>query len=159
MKYRPQRHSVDILFILLLFAGFLLTAVLLVTMSTREYRNIVGTMQENSSLRTPHAYLIQAAHQNKDIDAIYIEEIDGVSTLAIRREISGRPYVMRIYAYKDSLREMLTPEGNYDFTLAAGTVILPIRSMELEDTGNGALIAKITDETGRTDHCVISTDP
>ena len=54
---------------------------------------------------------------------------------------------------------MLTPAGNYDFTLAAGTVILPIGSLELEDAGNGALIAKITDETGRTDHCVISTDP
>ena len=159
MKYRAERHSVDILFILLLFAGFLLTAVLLVTMSTREYRNIVGTMQENSSLRTPHAYLMQAAHQNKDTDAIFIEEIDGVSTLAIRREISGRPYVMRIYAYKDSLREMLTPEGNYDFTLAAGTVILPIRDMTFEKAGNGAIIARITDETGRTDHCLISTIP
>ena len=159
MKYRTEKHSVDLVFILLLFAGFLLTAVLLVTMGTREYRGIVETMQENSSLRTPHAYLMQAVHQGKEEDAIHVEEINGVRTLAIRREIAGRPYIMRIYAYKDSLREMLTPEGNYDFTLAAGTMILPIRDLELEETEGGAIIARITGETGRIDHCVISAVP
>ena len=159
MKYQTKRHSIDILFILLLFAGFLFTAVMLVTMGTREYRNIAVTMQENSSLRTPYAYLMQTVHQNKAEDAIRIEEIDGVRTLAIRREIAGSPYILRIYSYEDSLMEMLTPEGNYDFTLAAGTMILPLQKLELEEPAEGVIIARITEETGRTDHCVISTIP
>ena len=159
MRYGTQKHSIDILFILLIFAGFLLTAVLLVSMGTREYRGIVETMQKNSSLRTPQAYLMQAVRQNKDEDAVQIEEIDGVSTLAIRREIGGLPYTMRIYVYREQLMEMLTPEGNYDFTLAAGTRILPVRGLELEESAGGAVIARITDEYGRISHCLISAEP
>jgi hypothetical protein len=159
MKYQIKRHSIDILFIMLLFAGFLFTAVMLVTMGTREYRNIAVSMQENSSLRTPYAYLMQTVHQNKSEDAIHIEEIDGIRTLAVRREISGSPYILRIYSYGDSLMEMLAPEGNYDFTLAAGTRILPLQELELEEREDGVIIARITEETGRTDNCVISVIP
>ena len=135
MRYGTQKHSIDILFILLIFAGFLLTAVLLVSMGTREYRGIVETMQKNSSLRTPQAYLMQAVRQNKDEDAVQIEEI------------------------REQLMEMLTPEGNYDFTLAAGTRILPVRGLELEESAGGAVIARITDEYGRISHCLISAEP
>ena len=159
MKYGSRKHSIDILFILLLFSGFLMASLLLVTMGTREYRNIVRSMQANSSLLTPSAYLMQTVHQNKAEDSVYIEEIDGVQTLAVEREIAGGMYVTRIYVYDENLREMLTPKGNYDFTLAAGTRILPVRGMELEMAENRAVIAHITDETGRRETCVIAAAP
>ena len=73
MKYNTQRHSVDLLFILLLFAGFLLTAVLLVTMGTREYRGIVETMQENSKR------IIDSYDMHKDIYAKCSDLLNSVS--------------------------------------------------------------------------------
>ncbi len=158
MRNGEGRHSIDLVFILLLFAGFLFTALLLVTMGTKEYHGIVDRMQSNASLRTPAAYLIQTVHQNKAGDAVYIEEIDGIQTLAVEREIAGDMYVDRIYVYEGELREMLTPLGNYDFTLAAGTRILELQALELEERGN-AVFARITDGTGRTETGVIAAEP
>ncbi len=38
-------------------------------------------------------------------------------------------------------------------------MILPLQKLELEEPAEGVIIARITEETGRTDHCVISTIP
>ena len=70
MKPQERSHSIDLLFVLLIFAAFVLTAMLLISMETSEYQRIIGRMQDNDLSRVTTAYLTQKVRQGREAEAI-----------------------------------------------------------------------------------------
>jgi len=154
MKNEYRRHSVDFLFVLLIFAAFILTALLLITMGTSEYRRIVTRSGENDNIRITSSYLQQKIRQGRAVDAVSIGSIDGEEALAIRQDIAGNSYVTYLYVYQGQLRELMTKEGNTDVIAASGTAILPMQSIRFEIPSDDVICARLQCEDG-TEQTVI----
>ena len=114
MDRQGQSHSIDLLFVLLIFAGFVATAMLLISMETSEYQKIIGRMQDNDLSRVTTAYLTQKVRQGREIDAITTEDFHGIPSLCVRSRIAGRQYETYLYVYEGRLMELMTPEGNIE---------------------------------------------
>ena len=152
MKNKTRRHSVDLLFILLVFAAFIITALLLISMGTAEYHRIVTRSGENDNLRIASTYLLQKVRQGRAADAVFIGSIDEQEALAVRQEIAGSTYVTYLYVYEGQLREVMTKEGNTDVIASSGTAILPMQSIRFDTPSEDAIRARLLfeDGTGQT---------
>ena len=159
MKKREDRHSIDFVFVLLVFACFMITATLLISLGTNEYRRIVATMQENDSVRLPSAYITQKVRQCRSVDAVHVTELSGSPALTLRQEIAGKNYITWLYTRKGTLRELLVPEGNRDFEPATGTPILPLQDLSFEELGPGVVLVRLTPEDGLRETFVVTTAP
>ena len=159
MRLQPDRHSIDFIFVLLVFACFMITATLLISLGTNEYRRITRTMQQNDSVRLPSAYLTQKVRQCRTEDAVHVTDLDGTPALTLRQEIAGKNYVTWLYMRKGTLRELLVPEGNQDFEPATGTPILPLQDLSFEELSPGVILVRLLPEDGLRETFVLTTAP
>lgn len=141
MNKNTQSHSIDMMFVLLIFAGFVLTAIMLISMGTGEYRRIVARMHDNNDLRITTAYITQKIRQGKDEDAITVRNFHGVSSLCIGSEIAGTPCYTFLYVYDGKLRELLTPVAyEKDVIPASGQPLFDMESLAFEEVEDGVLM-------------------
>ena len=159
MKREGTKHSIDFLFVLLIFVGFLGTAIMLIMLGTNEYHRIVEGMQENDNVRIASAYLTQKVHQTKGADAVSVGELEGTPALMLRERIGSRNYITYLYVYEGQLRELMTAEGNDGIRAVSGTEILPLRRLEFEDTGQGAVLVSSEDAEGRRVSYMLAVAP
>ncbi len=159
MKREQARHSIDFLFVLLIFVGFLGTAIMLVTLGTNEYHRIVDGMQVNDGVRIAAAYLTQKVHQMKGTEAITVGELEGNSALMLRQRIGNRDYITYLYVYDGQLRELMTAESNDSLRPVSGTEILPMQQLTFEDTGRGAVLVRSEDAEGREEKYLLAIEP
>ena len=99
MKPQEHSHSIDLLFVLLIFAAFVITAMLLISMETSEYQRIIGRMQDNDLSRVTTAYLTQKVRQGREAEAITAEDFHGIPSLCIRSRIAGGQYEINTFNY------------------------------------------------------------
>ena len=159
MKYADNRHSIDFVFVLLVFAAFMMTATLLVSLGTGEYKNITASMQQNDTVRLPSAYLTQKVRQCRTEDAVHVTELEGTPALTLRQEIAGKNYVTWLYTRKGTLRELLVPAGNQDCEPATGTPILPLTDLSFEELRPGVILVQLTPEDGLRESFIVTTSP
>ena len=151
-----KRHSSDLIFVLMIFAVFLVSALLLITAGTGEYRKITARSLENDDLRIASAYLTQKVRQGKRADGIRTGSIDGIDALLLRQEIAGRTYVTYLYVCEGELRELMTEEGNTDVVAISGTPILPMRDLSFSSAGENALRIEFTCGDGSEKTLILS---
>ena len=161
MKNNGNKHYIDILFVLLIFASFMITALLLISLGTNEYRRIVQRMGDNDNLRTASAYLTQKVRHCKGDDGIEISSLEGTQALKLYETIGGADYVTWIYASEGQMCEQFTSASNPDVKLSGGTQIFPLESLEFDytDETEDALIVRISFEDGAADTLVLKTVP
>ena len=128
---QPGRHMVDILFPLLVFAIFLIAALLMILIGARVYRNTAVRMTENFGVQTSIAYVTTKIHQNDRQGAISVTEFGGANALVIEDRFEDAPYQTWIYYYDGSLREVLAPEGAA-FEPESGTAIIDVAGFAIE---------------------------
>ena len=148
------------MFVLLVFAGFLLTAVMLISMGTAEYRKIVARMQENNDLRITSAYITQKIRQGKDEGAIQVRDFHGISSLCIGSEFGGIPCYTFLYVYDGKLMELLTPaayEG--DVIPASGQPLFDMESIVFEETADGVLLIDGVTADGEVIRSLVTIQP
>ena len=131
-----RRHSTDLIFVLLVFAAFVITALMVIAMGTGEYRRIVARSQENDDIRIATAYITQKVRQGRSAGAVGTGELDGIPALTVREERGGREFVTYLYVCEGYLRELMTAAGNEIHVIPrSGTAILPMDSLEFEEIG------------------------
>lgn len=133
MKPQEQTHSIDLLFVLLIFAAFVSTAMLLISLETGEYQKIIERMQDNDLSRVTTAYLTQKVRQGREVEDITTEDFHGIPSLCIRSRIAGGQYETYLYVYEGRLMELMTPEGNFSNVIpAGGTPLVPMEELRFE---------------------------
>ncbi len=137
MIRQDNRHYIDILFVLLVFASFMLTALLLIAMGTAQYRKIVGNMDESDRLRTASAYITQKVRSSRQEGMIQTGTLEGIPALKIYTDIDGVSYITWIYAYEDQMCEQFAAEARDDVKAAGGTRIYPLNALEFSFLDEG----------------------
>lgn len=107
-KETEKRHSIDILFQMVIFLLFTFSAIILLILSVNFYRSIVERSDKNQNARVAVAYIREAIHQNDEQSSVTLTEFDGASCIKI---MQADDYVLYLYLKDGELRELFTKEG------------------------------------------------
>ncbi len=113
---KNKTHSINVLFMLLLFTLFAVLSVLLIIVGSNVYKNIVDSQEKNGTARNMLSYVTNKVRTCTD--EVFIEEKDGVKVLVVGIESQET----LIFFTDGELREATISEGD-DYNLHFGDVI------------------------------------
>lgn len=129
MFKNPRKHTVDILFVITLFAVFAISVMTLTGVGARVYESIVNRMDENFNSRTAFTYISNKVHQSDADGNVTLGEFSGVEALIIAEEIDNITYNTYLYYYDGYLKELFTRAGQ-NFDPKYGDDILALEGFE-----------------------------
>ncbi len=104
-----KRLGAEFLFPLMLFLLFTLSALALVLLSARVYRDIVDSSAMSDPSATALSYLCQKVQQSGG--SVSLGEFDGCQALCLRQEHEGQAYDTYIYYHEGQLKELFRKAG------------------------------------------------
>lgn len=126
MKIKAKRGHMEIIFPVVLFLVFTLTALFIILYAAKTYQNIVETSNHEYERTTSLAYLTRKVQASDNDGAIAIIGFQGQKALTLSQEIEGVNYVTLIYAYNGNLREVFCPEDSVNvISPDSGTILFP----------------------------------
>ena len=128
-------HSMDTVFVLILFAVFVITALFISTSGALAYKNAVSQMETRFNRQTCISYITAKLRANNEAGKISIGELDGISALCITDTIGDEKYVTYIYQCDGMVREMFC---NADISLDpnTGSALTEAKALEFSRDGN-----------------------
>ncbi len=148
-EQRTINHSMHGVFVFVLLGMFAVVSTLIVLLGAQMYRNTVDRAASNNEDRVLAAY-VRSMVRAEDADrAVTVEPQNGITTLALREDLDGTPYVTWLYCYQDQLYEQFTSEGD-DFDPEDGTAICPALGFEPRIEG-GLLTVNLKNGNGKAE--------
>jgi hypothetical protein len=145
-----KKHTVDILFVLILFGVFAFSALMLVIMGSNVYTKTVNAMENNFNNRTSYAYITEKFRRNDSVNSISIEEINSNSAFVFNEIINDVEYETYLYIHDGYLKEMLIKKGN-SLPLEAGNIILEASNFSIIQEENNIYHCSLEEESGTTE--------
>ena len=147
-KIGKDRGEAEVLFLLLLFGIFVLSALSVVLVGTKAYKKVQANMEENYTRRTGIAYVTEKIRQYDSENRISLKKIEGKDVLVLKKEGKGNFYVTYLYEEKHYLKELFLKEGQIpDF--AYGQKILKIGGLSLTEEAHQIYRLVLEDENGQ----------
>ena len=122
-----KRHTIDVLFVITLFAVFAMSIMVLTGIGASVYEKIQESMSENYDSRTAFSYISNKIHQNDTNGNISLGTYGGTDAVIISEEIDNVTYCTYLYCCDGYLKELFTRAGQ-EFGLEYGTNILELDS-------------------------------
>lgn len=137
MKIKAKRGHMELIFPVVLFLVFTLTALFIILYAAKTYQNIVETSNHEYERTTSLAYLTRKVQASDDNGAISVASFHDNSSLFLSQEIEGVKYVTIIYAYNGNLREVFCPKDSVNsISPDSGTILFPADEFVPSFNGN-----------------------
>lgn len=150
---KKKAHSIDIIFMLVLFSVFAIMSVLLILIGSNVYGKIATSQEINGNNRTVLSYITNKVRACQVEDGVYLEEKDGTKVLVIVSLEGEEAYETLIFENNGRIKEATIVSGD-DYNLEFGDVLTEVSefSMELNAvTGVLKLTVGTKDETSSVD--------
>lgn len=134
---KKKAHSIDMLFMLILFSVFAVMSVLLIIIGSNVYGKIADTQEENSSSRNILSYVTNKVRTSRVNNGVYIEEKDGTPVLVIIDSDDEYGYKTLIFEKNGKLKEA-TILTEYEYNLEFGDILSEVSEFKFDidsDTG------------------------
>lgn len=142
---KKKAHSVDVLFMLVLFSVFAVMSVLLILIGSNVYGKIIETQEINGNNRMVLSYITNKIRACQSDNGIFIEEKDGTEVLVITTGTEEDLYETLIFEEDGRLKEA-TIEAGDDYNLGFGDILTELSDFSVEYDNTTGII-KITIET------------
>ncbi|MCF0130977.1 MAG: DUF4860 domain-containing protein [Pseudobutyrivibrio sp.] len=150
---KAQRHSVDLVFLIVLFLIFTFSSVSVILVSINSYKAVVEAGEENSSARTAVAYVREVIHQNDSNGGVGLCTFENRSAIGID---IGNDYMLYIYEYDKHLMELYAKVGA-PVSVEAGEAVMEVQSFEVTEPEANIINISVVDNMGNYEKVVIST--
>ncbi len=144
---QKQKHIVDIMFVVALFALYTVCILIISIIGINLYTRGVEISQENYSVRTSVLYLTEKTRQSNAVGSVSVRELFGNSALVLTQTIGERTYENWIYLEEGYLTEVLVVQGA-QVAARTGQNIMPLAAMQLEIDENSMLLITTQSEDG-----------
>lgn len=133
--------SMELVFSMLLFLVFVLSAVFTILIGSRVYENIRARNDASFYSDTALGYITNKVRQTDSAGSVTVQEVDGVSVLLLYSGTEETPCETWIYTANGQLQELFTLTGS-GLGVGDGLSIMECQdvSFSLEETDNGALL-------------------
>lgn len=150
-------HSIDKIFVLILFAVFVASALFVSASGALAYKNAAEQMDERFNKQTCINYVTAKIRSNNESGKVQTGEFGGKSALLIKDNFGGEGYTTYIYQYGGSVRELTCSDEVADtMDPSAGWELT--KANELAFSKEGALIKiELTDISGKLTTVYVNT--
>jgi len=148
-----KKHSVNMMFTIMLLGVFALTAVFVAVMGAKVYANSADNMQANFDTRTSLVYLSEKIRTCPG-DNFSVRELDGSTALVLSEAVGDQVYESWIFVSNDELCEATVSQGD-TVQPAAAQKIMGLKSLDATLKDGGIEITVVTVE-GNQDTTFIS---
>lgn len=145
---KRRRFVVDFIFILVLFAVFMIAALFVVLFGTKIYSGTTRDMDRNYSKRTAYYYINNKLQNYNEKDAVYVTDYDGNALIELTSNIEGTDYITYLYIADGYLKEITAP-ADLDFDYSNGADILPATGLEVSYVTDSLMNIVVTDKDGQ----------
>ncbi len=145
---KRRRFVVDFIFILVLFAVFMIAALFVVLFGTKIYSGTTKDMDKNYAKRTAYYYISNKLQNYNEKDAIYVTDYDGNALIELTSNIEGTDYITYLYVKDGYLKEITAP-ADFEFDYSNGADILPAKGLEVTFVTNSIMNIVVTSEDGQ----------
>ena len=143
MKQMTEKHEIDGVFVLILFALFAGSILMVLLLGASSYEKLVQRDQESYNTRTGIQYIAAKLRHNDEADCVQVgsfsertnKEADDITTLYLRMGADGEYYYTKIYYYDGYIREVLCLEDG-ELSPDAGQEILPAKGLVIKEEGS-----------------------
>ena len=151
MNGTTQKHHIDGMFVLLLFAVFACCVLAVLLTGAGSYRRLTERDQRAFDGRICAQYVASKVRACDAAGAVGVGAFDGPaaesgSTLFLRETVEGEAYVTRIYWYDGYVRELYAAAGE-TFSPEDGTEVLAAQALSFT-LRDGLLTVTSTDRNG-----------
>lgn len=122
---KKKAHSIDMLFMLILFSVFAVMSVLLILMGSNVYGRITDTQEVNSNSRNILSYVTNKVRTSQIKDGVCIEEKDGTPVLVIVNSDDEYAYETLIFEKDGKLKEATILPG-FEYNLEFGDILAEV---------------------------------
>ena len=106
------KHTVDTLFVLVLFLVFSLTILSSLMYGIHVYQNVTEKTENNNNLRTGILYVSHKVRAYDEKGKVSVGTLGNCPALILEEELEGIPYETYLYAFHGELKELFTEKGN-----------------------------------------------
>ena len=152
-KYK--NHSIDVVFVLLLFCAFAASALMTLLFGTSSYSKVTDTMEQNYRLRVYSGYIAEKLRHCENAESIQIGKFGGQDAIIMNSTAGGEKCVTYIYYYDGSIRELFT-EQDSGLGPEAGEVIIEAAGFRAEYVGEDLAKAACRDSDGNESYTIFS---
>ena len=129
-------HSMDTVFVLILFAVFVLAALFISASGAIAYKNAVNQMETRFNRQTCISYITAKLRANNESGKVTVGELDGINALCITDTFGDTEYITYIYQCDGMVREMFC---NAEISLDPSTGLALTEAKSLEFSKDGSL--------------------
>ncbi|MBR2274489.1 MAG: DUF4860 domain-containing protein [Lachnospiraceae bacterium] len=145
MNFRRRGRSiVDMLFILALFAVFMISTLFIVLFGAKIYQKIIADSDTNFISRTSIAYISEKIHQHDERGGVTVIYNGDEPVLRLSETYGGSMYYTYLYEQNNVLKEITCP-AEYEPVYSAGQQILEVTSFNVEPKNDNLYRFQIKD--------------
>lgn len=146
---KNNKSIVDVIFLLALFAAFLICALFIVLFGAKIYKKTVFKNQQFFNARTSLAYITEKIRQNDSSNAVNTLDNNGSSVLELKMFENETSYSTYIFC-KDGMLMEYTSNSDVPFSDTLGRKIMNANDFEIEKISDKLYKFKIKDDTDYT---------
>lgn len=153
MRKKPQPHTIDTLFTVLLLLSFLLFSMLVAGTGSMVYQKSTDSLNRNYTSRTALSYLTEKLRQHDQSGDIAFTQLDNIPALALYEEQNETRYCTYLYFYNGALRELFT-QASTTPSVDMGTAIAELADFTFcpdPASESSTLLLTVTDADGSSD--------
>jgi len=151
---QEKTHTIDILFVISLFAVFALSVIMLTGTGAKVYERIVNNMELNYNQRTSFSYLVNKIHQSDEEGKITVGTYSGCDAIIISEEIDNVIYCTYLYYYDGYLKELFIRESQ-SIKPEYGTNILELDSFSISKLSDTLYSFKFASKGNAEDNLLV----
>ena len=145
---KKTSYTVDTAFVLVLFAVFAITVLMVLMTGANVYKNTQAIMQQRYEERTCLSYITAKVNNLDAKGQVSVSEFNGREALVFKSNVGGIESETKMYYYGGYVRELTTPL-NAKLKPSAGQKIVPAKDLDFKADGD-LLTVTCTGTTGKT---------
>lgn len=148
-------HSMDTVFVLLLFAVFVITALFITSSGALAYKNAVNQMETRFNKQTCISYITAKVRSNNDGGKISVGQLNGINALCITDTFGDEEYITYIYQCDGMVREMFCA-AELILDPATGSALTQAKGLEFSQE-DGMITVTLTDNDDNVTTVYVNT--
>ena len=132
--------KVDTFFVLLIFAAFAMSVLVVLMLSGMIYKHMVDISREGYNSQTCLSFIWSRVKNEDEAGKIRVDEFEGCPALSIYEEFGDSTYRTAIYYYEGWIHELFSEVG-LGLTPGDGTPLIEVASFSLEELDYGLIRA------------------
>ena len=145
MNQTKKKHTVESLFVLIIFAIFMVTSLMIVMIGANVYRGVVADTDANNALRSSCSYIANKVRSADSADAVHVTEINGIEALTIDADYGEESFRTYIYYHEGYLKESFVLEDQ-PFSPDFGEKVIQVDRFQMQQDGTLLTFSAASDE-------------